>query len=129
GRTARAAARLAEVTGLVAGLDDTALVGRLDTLYWLGRALARLEQDAQAARHFERGLGIAAAQELDYLVPQFATGLAEVRLRLGRIDLAIEAGHRALRAADRIGSDCLAAEAGAGFARAAWISGDRTTAV
>ncbi|MFI6875967.1 AAA family ATPase [Streptomyces sp. NPDC050400] len=129
GRTAQAAARLDGVAALLDGLDDSVLVGRLDPLYWLARSLARLEQDAAAARHFERGLGIAAAHELDHLVPQFATGLAEVRLRLGRVDLAIESGHRAMRAADRIGSDCLLAEAGAGLARAAWIGGDRAAAL
>ncbi|MGW4926764.1 ATP-binding protein [Streptomyces parvulus] len=129
GRTAQAAVRHAQVADLVDGVDDTALVGRLDIVYWLARSLARLERDAEAARHFERGLGIAAAHELDYLVPRFATGLAEVRLRLGRVDLAIEAGHRAMRAAARIGGDCLLAEAGAGLARAAWISGDRTAAL
>ncbi|MFD5514905.1 LuxR C-terminal-related transcriptional regulator [Streptomyces sp. NPDC127066] len=129
GRTVQASARLGEVTALLDGLDDTTLIGRLDILYWLARALARLEQDTEAARHFERGLNLAAAHELDYLVPQFATGLAEVQLRLGRIDLAVESGHRAMRAAERIGGDCLLAEAGAGLARAAWISGDRTAAL
>ncbi|MFC7985715.1 LuxR C-terminal-related transcriptional regulator [Streptomyces sp. NPDC057336] len=129
GRAADAAVRLGRVARLLDGLDDTALVGRLDVLYWLARALARLEQDAEAACHFERGLGLASAHELDYLVPQFATGLAEALLRLGRVDLAIESGHRAMRAAHRIGGDCLLAEAGAGLARAAWISGDRAAAL
>ncbi|MDT0482743.1 AAA family ATPase [Streptomyces doebereineriae] len=128
GRTEQASIRLREVADLLDGLDDITLIGRLDALYWLARAQARLEQDAEAVRHFERGLGIAAAYELEYLIPQFATGLAEVCLRLGRIDLAMESGRQAVRAADRIGGDCLMAEAGAGLARATWISGDQATA-
>ncbi|MCL7491272.1 LuxR C-terminal-related transcriptional regulator [Streptomyces sp. MCA2] len=128
GRTGQAAVRLREVAGLLDGLDDSTLLGRLDALYWLARAQARLEQEAEAARHFERGLGIAVAHELEYLVPQFATGLAEVCLRQGRIDLAVESGRQAIRAADRIGGACLLAEAGAGLARATWVSGDQATA-
>ncbi|MFE9681069.1 AAA family ATPase [Streptomyces sp. NPDC006285] len=128
GRTEQAEFRLGDTAGLLDGIDDTTLIGRLDALYWLGRGLARLEQDEEAARHFERGLGIAAAHDLNYLVPQFATGLAEVCLRLGRVDLAVESGRRADRAAHRIGGDCLMAEAGAGLSRAAWVSGDQATA-
>ncbi|MFF8393058.1 AAA family ATPase [Streptomyces sp. NPDC016172] len=128
GRTEQADIRLREVAGLLDSLDDTTLAGRLDALYWLARGQARLEQDTEAVLHFERGLGIASAYELDYLIPQFATGLAEVCLRLGRIDLAVESGRQAMRAADRIEGDCLMAEAGAGLARAAWISGDQATA-
>ncbi|MEU7600757.1 AAA family ATPase [Streptomyces sp. NPDC041003] len=128
GRTGQAAGRLLEVADLLDGLEDITLVGRLDALYWLARAEARLERNTEAVRHFERGLGIAAAYELEYLIPQFATGLAEVCLRLGRVDLAIESGRQAIRAADRIGGDCLMAEAGAGLARALWISGDQATA-
>lgn len=128
GRTGRAAVRLREMAGLLDGLDDLTLIGRLDALYWLARGQSRLEQDAEAARHFERGLGLAAAYELEYLIPQFATGLAEACLRLGRIDLAIESGRQAMRAAERIGADHLMAETGAGLARAMWISGDQATA-
>ncbi|MET9855049.1 AAA family ATPase, partial [Streptomyces sp. NPDC006450] len=125
GRTEQAEFRLGDTAGLIDGIDDTTLIGRLDALYWLAGGLARLEQDEEAARHFERGLGIAAAHDLHYLVPQFATGLAEVCLRLGRVDLAVESGRRADRAAHRIGGDCLLAEAGAVLSRAAWVSGDR----
>ncbi|MET8419227.1 AAA family ATPase [Streptomyces sp. NPDC005134] len=128
GRTGQAAARLRETADLLDGLDDVTLIGRLDALYWLARAQSRLEQDAEAVRHYERGLGLAAAYDLEYLIPQFATGLAEVCLRLGRIDLAIESGRQAMRAAERIGADHLMAEAGAGLARATWISGDQAAA-
>lgn len=128
GRVGRAADRIRAVTCLLHGMDDAHLIGRLEVLYWTARAQARLEQDRDAVQHLDRGLGIAEAHELEYLTPRFATGLAAASLRLGRLEQATDAGRRAVRAADRIGGGYLAAEAQAVLCRAAWISGDRTTA-
>ncbi len=129
GLAAQATGHLDAAIGLVDAMDEDRLAACVDALFWIGCARARLEHDRPALEMFERGLALAEKHELEYLVPRFCTGLAEVALRLALVDRATEAARRAVRSAERIGSGCASAQAFAALAHCTMIGGDRATAI
>jgi DNA-binding CsgD family transcriptional regulator/tetratricopeptide (TPR) repeat protein len=129
GRVAEATGHLDAATELVDAMEDGRLANCLDALFWIGSGRARLEHDGAALDMFEHGLSLAEKYELEYMVPQFCTRLAETALRLALVDRAMDAAHRAVRSAERIGGTYAAAQAFAAMARCALVAGDRATAI
>jgi DNA-binding CsgD family transcriptional regulator len=129
GRVVEATRHLDAATELVDAMEDDRLATCLDALFWIGSGRARLEHDGAALDMFEHGLSLIEKYELEYLVPQFCTRLAETALRLALVDRAMDAAHRAVRSAERIGGTYATAQAFAAMARCALVAGDRATAV
>ncbi|MCF1597255.1 helix-turn-helix domain-containing protein [Streptomyces muensis] len=112
------AAEHAELHSVVAarlldGLSDTAVVPRLDGVFWLAVAESALGREEAARGHHERGLRLAESRSLRALVPGFAAAVGA--LDLSRGDAAGAARHAACAqyAATGTDSDRLRQEAGA----------------
>ncbi|MEV6032871.1 AAA family ATPase [Nonomuraea sp. NPDC052116] len=84
-----------EAQQLASELPDDAAAGRLESLYWLGKALSLLDRDKCALAQLERALTMAEQRRLHALEPRLAVELGE--LLLGSGDLA-QAAYRASHA-------------------------------
>ncbi|MGV9904275.1 AAA family ATPase [Streptomyces sp. NPDC003388] len=105
GATVRAGARVNEARELVDHVPDDLLAPRLDSLYWLGLAEQRLGEYERAVQHLERALHLASRFGQTCLVPQVATLLGSVLLRLGDLPGAALHAEHAQATARQIGSD------------------------
>lgn len=96
--------RIRKAAKLVEDLPDEELLSQLDCLYWLGHAEILLDQDGLARDHLQRALDLAWRYRQLSLVPQTATLLATVLLRLGQVGAARLRADQAEHVARRIGS-------------------------
>ncbi|MFF9127543.1 AAA family ATPase [Streptomyces sp. NPDC014889] len=101
----RAEDRVNEARTLVDHLPNNLLAPQLDSLYWLGLAEHRLGEYERAVQHLERALHLASRYGQTHLVPQVATVLGSVLLRLGDLAGAALHAEHAQEAARHIGSE------------------------
>jgi DNA-binding CsgD family transcriptional regulator len=126
---ASARRRLSEASGLIDGMSDPDLAGRLDAVMWTGWTEQFVEHYADAERHLERGLALARTTGQAHLLTHLLVGLGSVLKWRGDLAGAAERFDDAREAALQTGSDELHTMSLAMLCRIATWRGDLGTAL
>jgi DNA-binding NarL/FixJ family response regulator/tetratricopeptide (TPR) repeat protein len=102
-----ATAHATEAAGLLDGLYDSELAGRMDALYYLGRAEYLLEDFPAAERHLRRGVAAARLRGGSRQLAQTKIELARTLVRLGHLAEARDLTDEVLEATEGGGQDWL----------------------